>query len=254
MTKKYFLALVITVYATGNILAAGNPDSLFSTATKYYSEGLFDKALEHYRNIEAMEMESAELYFNMGNCFYKLNEYPKAILNYERALLLDPGDEDTQYNLSKVRFYNIDKIEEIPQFILRRWLNGIIMLFHSNIWAVVSLVTFIAGLVMLLLYLISMKISVKRIGFYAGLVLLLISIGSYIVSSKSKQLVLESSGAIVMVPSVTVKAAPRNSGTDLFIIHEGTKVYVMNSIDDWFEIKLSDGKQGWLLKGDVEFI
>jgi hypothetical protein len=105
---------------------------------------------------------------------------------------------------------------------------------------------------MFLIYFLSANISRKRAGFYLGLVALLISLGSYYLASKSKQLVVNSNGAIVMNPTVTVKGSPREAGTDLFIIHEGTKVAIINSLDEWYEIRLSDGKQGWLNSKDIE--
>ena len=148
--------------------------------------------------------------------------------------------------------YTIDKIEEIPQFVIMKWVNRIIILMHSNSWAIISLVTFLIMLAMFLLYFLSTNVARKRAGFYLALVALIISAGSYYLASKSKQLVVNSNGAIVMNATVTVKASPRDAGTDLFIIHEGTRVSIVNSLDDWYEIRLSDGKQGWLRNTSVE--
>lgn len=254
MTKYIILVLSLWFVTANRTYADEVADSLFSQAAVDYSEGMFENALIAFQKIVILNIESPELYFNIGNCYYKLGDYSHAILNYERALLLQPNDDDIQHNLSKARYHNIDKVDEIPQFILRRWINGIIILFHSNIWAVTSIITFFLALLFLILYFTSMHISMKRIGFYIGLILLFFSVGSYSLASRAKKLVIESNGAIVMSSTVTIKGAPRLSGTDLFIIHEGTKVFILNSIDEWYEIKLSDGKRGWLLKTDIEVI
>jgi hypothetical protein len=145
----------------------------------------------------------------LGNSYYKLSNYPRAIVNYERALLLKPGDETIEHNLAKARFYNIDTLDEIPQFIMRRWVNSIIILFHSNIWAIISLISFLTCIVLFMLYLNAVKIGVKRFAFYMALFFIILSSGTFYLSYKSQQLVIESNGAIVMTSTVTVKASPR---------------------------------------------
>jgi tetratricopeptide (TPR) repeat protein len=244
----FVLALMLSIEGFGKTTA----DSLFMAANASYDEGDYAAATEQYEAILVRGYESPEVYYNLGNCYYKQEEYPRAILNYERALLLDPGNDDIEHNLEKSRLYTIDKIEEIPQFVIMKWVNRIIILMHSNSWAIISLVTFLIMLAMFLLYFLSTNVARKRAGFYLALVALIISAGSYYLASKSKQLVVNSNGAIVMNATVTVKASPRDAGTDLFIIHEGTRVSIVNSLDDWYEIRLSDGKQGWLRNTSVE--
>lgn len=231
-----------------------DPDSVFTRANIAYSENDFDRAIPLYKSIIDNGYESAELYFNLGNAWYRSRNYPRAILNYERALLLDPMNENILHNLEKARLYNVDKIDEIPEIIIQRGIKQVVGMLRSNTWAIFSMALFIAGLILLMVYFMSLKIQLKRIGFYTGVILLIFSLLSFGLAAKAKKMQLESKGAIVLTPSVTVKGSPAIGGTDLFIIHEGTKVFIQDSINDWYEIKLSDGKQGWLPQADIEVI
>jgi tetratricopeptide (TPR) repeat protein len=231
-----------------------NTDSMFTAANQLYSREEYENAIQLYQTVKARGYESAELCYNLGNAYYKTREYPKAILNYERALLINPINDNIQHNLTKARMYNIDKIDEIPVFIIKRWSNKIITFFSSNGWALISLGAFILSLALLLLYFLSPHTSIKKWGFYLALSMLLLAVCTFYFSYKAKSIVVKSNGAIVMSLTVTVKSSPRETGTNLFIVHEGAKVYIVNQLDNWYEIKLSDGKQGWLLKSDIEAI
>lgn len=250
--KLYISAILIYFGVILNGFANPNPDSVFNKANNSYSLGEYTEAIEQYENILLLGMESAELYFNLGNAYYKTQNYPKSILNYERALLLKPRDEDILHNLAKARMYLIDKIDEIPEFVIKRWINGLIILLTSNSWAILSLVSFIIGISLSLFYFLSSKLVLRRTGFYTGFIVLLLSFVFLFLSYKSRNLQENSNGGIVMTPTVTVKASPRDTGTDLFIIHEGIKVQILDLLDDWYEIRLSDGKQGWMQQKDLE--
>lgn len=255
MHRKVDLCILIILIASiAGVRAEMANDSLFSEASELYADGDFQGAADRYEQIVAGNQESAELYFNLGNSYYKMNEYALAIVNYERALLLDPGDEDILFNLEKARFHNLDNIEEIPQFAMKRWIKSLIILLHSNTWAIISLSAFALALGLITLYLMGTRIRLRRIGFYGGIFVLFISIGALFFSYKSRQQIIHNNSAIITTPTVTVKSSPRDTGTDLFIIHEGTKVFIQNAIDEWYEVELSDGKQGWLKKSDVEVI
>ncbi len=251
MSRFYAISILAIIFCF-DLNAKTTADSLFQAANTSYAEGNYTAAGEQYEAILARGFESGEVYYNLGNCYYNQENYPRAILNFERALLLDPGNDNIEHNLAKARIYTIDKIEEIPQFVIRRWINSVIILLHSNAWAIISLIAFVLMLIMLLIYFLTTNVNRKRAGFYLAVIALLISAGSYYLASKSKQLVVNSNGAVVMSATVTVKGSPRDKGTDLFIIHEGTKVSIVNSLDEWYEIKLSDGKQGWLRNTAIE--
>lgn len=252
--KIFIFAILIHFCFLFQGIANSNPDSVFYKANNNYALGDFTKAIELYEIILLDGLESGELYYNLGNAYYKNQNYPKSILNYERALLYDPRDEDILHNLAKSRMHIIDKIDEIPEFVIKSWINNLIILFTSNVWAILSMITFFLGLLLFLMYFLSFKLMLKRIGFYAGIIALIFSFTFLYLSFKSKSLLKNSSGGIIMTSTVTVKASPRDTGTDLFIIHEGTKVLIIDSLDTWYEIRLSDGKQGWMQQKDVEAI
>ncbi len=229
-----------------------NADSAFSAANKEYINENYNEAVRQYEAILGQGYESAELYFNLGNAYFKLTNYPKSILNYERAQLHDPRNDNIKFNLAKAQIYIVDQIEEIPEIIITKWLRHAIAWFWSDTWAWMSIISFLLCLAGFLLYFLMSKISFRRTGFYIGILFLILSVFTFVMASKARSILVNSSGAIVMTPTVTVKGSPSKTSTDLFIVHEGAKVFILEELNEWFEIKLSDGKQGWLLKSDIE--
>jgi tetratricopeptide (TPR) repeat protein len=252
MSRTIFALLfcLLSIAASGQ--QSADKDSLFIKANKAYSNDKYEDAAGLYEQILTGGMESPEVYYNLGNAYFKTRNYPKAILNFERALRLDPLNENIRFNLEKSQVYNMDQINEIPEFIIRRGLRNVLEIFSPNTWAYISLFTFIIGLSLLLIYFLSFKIYLKRIGLYAGIAALIISVSTFFIAGSAKNFILKSGGAIVMTPTVTVKGSPDAGSTDLFLIHEGTKVFILDKIDNWYEIKLMDGKQGWLQQSEVE--
>jgi tetratricopeptide (TPR) repeat protein len=247
---KIFIGITLAALSGTAVLA--NPDSLFSEGNKAYTAGDFEKSVNNYNAVAAKGFESDELYLNLGNAYYKMRNYPKAILCYERALLIDPGNEKVQHNLAKAQMFTVDKINQIPEFLITGWLNHFIMIFRTNTWALISMITFVLSIIGFLGYFLSMSMLLKRSGYYSGTFFLVIALLSFYLSYKSKNIIISGNGAIVISPTITVKGEPNSSSSDLFIIHEGTKVYIMDVIDDWNEVKLADGKTGWLRKKDIE--
>lgn len=251
--RNYFLLGNLLLWLTFLTLRANfNADSVFALANNNYIEENYAEAIQQYESILSQGFESAELYYNLGNAYYKITNYPKAILNYERALLHDPRDENIRFNLAKARIYIVDQIDEIPEFIIKKWLRTAIEWFRSDTWAIISIISFLICISGFLLYFLSTRHILRRTGFYSGIILLLIAVFTFIMASKARSILIESNGAIVMTPTVTVKGSPSLTSTDLFIIHEGTKVFIIEELNEWYEIKLSDGKQGWLIKSDIE--
>ncbi len=250
---KYLILGAFFIFSNNLVIKSEfNTDSVFNAANKAYINEDYNSAIQQYEEILSQGFESPELYYNLGNAYYKLTDYPKSILNYERALLHDPRDENIRFNLAKAQIYNVDQIDEIPEFVIKKWLRTAISWFRSDTWAIISLVSFLLCTAGFLVYFLTTKMKMRRSGFYAGILFFILSILTFFIASQSRKILVNSNGAIVMTPTVTVKGSPSNSSTDLFIIHEGTKVYILEELNDWFEIKLSDGKQGWLLKSDIE--
>ena len=197
---------------------------------------------------------SPEIYYNLGNSYYKLKNYPKAIINYERALLLSPGDEDVKFNLDMARANIVDKIDVVDRSFISIWFESIRNRASSDSWAVIAIVSFILFLIGIFFYIFSKHIILKKIGFFGGAILLLISIYANVVSYKQQQKILERNTAIIISPSVTIKSSPSESGTELFILHEGTKVRVTDKVGEWSEIKIDDGNSGWIKASAMEII
>jgi len=197
-------------------------------------------------------LESPELYFNLGNAYFKTKQYSLAILNYERAKLLAPDDEDIDFNLQVANQYVVDAIQELPGIFLTRWWNSLVNSNTTDTWAVFSIVSFILFLTLLGIYLFARSGDIKRISFWAGCLMLLFTINSWWFASQQKNRTINHSYGIVMQPSVTIKSSPSEKGTNLFVVHEGLKVRITDKIGDWIEIRLADGNKGWLLKETIE--
>jgi tetratricopeptide (TPR) repeat protein len=223
-------------------------------ANQLYQKGEFQKAIDTYEMVLSSHIEAPELYFNLGNAYYKTGQIAPAILNYERAKLLAPNDKDIKYNLKLARQSVLDKLEVLPDIFYKRWISGIRNAFHADVWAYFSISLFILSLLFACFYLYSNRSLLKKLGFFFAIIALGFSALTYSFSSEKSKDITIREHAIIFTPSVTVKGSPDDSGTDLFVLHEGTKVKVLESIGDWNNIELSDGNTGWLKKNDIEMI
>jgi tetratricopeptide (TPR) repeat protein len=233
---------------------ADNNTVLFNQANNAFKKGQYDSAIIIYNKILKSGIESPELYFNLGNSYYKKKDIAGAILNFERAHRLSPEDDDITFNLQLVQTLIVDKINVLPEFFLKRWFRSFSEQYSSNTWAWVSIILFIAFLVSVIAYLFSNRLWFKKTSFGIALVFLLFSIVSFFTSYSVKYNNLNRSGSIVVTPSVTIKSSPDEAGTDLFVIHEGAKVWVIDSVGEWKKIRIADGNNGWLRKADIEGI
>lgn len=236
-------------------IQAKDLDSLWTAGVQAYTDGKFSDASAAWTAIEESGQKSAKLYYNLGNAWFKQGNYPKAILNYERALRLDPSYSDARYNLEFTGNFVQDKIEPVPEFILKSVAGKVCYLMGSNAWAVIFLVLLAAALVMGLLFLLGPSAGKRRAGFYCGIVLLLLSAGALGFSVWQKSDSVKTDAAIVMAPVVSVKSSPsEGSSKDLFVIHEGTKVTILDEVGEWKNISLADGRQGWIVSDNLEVI
>ncbi len=248
------VTLLLSLGASMNIQAK-DLDSLWTGGVQAYTDGKFTDASAAWTAIEESGQKSAKLYYNLGNAWFKQGNYPKAILNYERALRLDPSYSDARYNLEFTGNFVQDKIEPVPEFILKSVAGKVCYLMGSNAWAVIFLVLLAAALVMGLLFLSGSSAGKRRAGFYSGIVLLLLSAGALGFSVWQKSDSVKTDAAIVMSPVVSVKSSPsEGSSKDLFVIHEGTKVTILDEVGSWKNISLADGRQGWITSSELEVI
>ena len=219
-----------------------------------YIKNDYKSAIQIYEAL-LEKREAAEVYYNLGNCYYKTNDIAKSILNYERALLLDPGNTDIRVNLEMARAKTVDKITPIPDIFFVAWIKSLINCLSVDAWAKCGILFFILFLVAVALFFFSKQASLKKGGFIGGIVFLILVVLSNVFASQQKAVLVNRNAAIVLVPSVTVRSTPSESGTSLFILHEGSKVELKdNSMREWKEIRLEDGKVGWVPTSSIEVI
>ena len=230
-------------------------DSLWNSANQAYAEGRWEEALSDYDMISDMGLESAALYCNTGDAYFKNGNVPKAILYYEKALKLDPSYDDARFNLELLNSGIQDRIEPVPEFVLKAWSRNICYIMDSNAWAACFIVFLALTLAMALLFILSPSVAGRRTGFFTGLVMILFAAFSLTFSIWQKKDYMRADDAIVMRPVTSVKSSPSSEASkDLFILHEGTKVKIIDEVGSWNNIELADGRQGWIPSGDIETI
>ena len=229
-------------------------ESTLKEAEEAYAKEDYTQAIELYESVLKSYGESAMVYYNLGNAYYKAGKVAPAILNYERALLLNPGDSDTRFNLQVARQKTVDKIEPIGEFFLTRWIGTVEDVYSADGWAKWGVASFLLFIGCLVLFFFSKWIRLKKIGFFAGICFLLISLVANLFADSQQDKLLHRADAIVFASTVTVKSSPDASGTDLFILHEGTKVTIKSTLGEWSEIQLEDGNVGWIPSREIQQI
>ena len=248
--KKLF---VIVIFLMGiNLLTFASSKA---EADKAFQENNFTGAIEQYEAILAGGQESSDIYYNLGNSYFKTKNVAKAILNYERALLLNPGDADTRFNLELAKSKTVDKVTPTSEVFIVTWIHALTNTMSEAGWSKLAIFSFLLFLVGLSLYIFAKKILFKKIGFIGAVVMILITVCANFFADAQKEKMMVRSGAIVMSPSVTVRSTPNESGTELFVLHEGTKIFVEDdSMKGWKEIRLEDGNKGWVPTESIEVI
>jgi len=234
--KRIFLVLALLSGLCVRAAAPLDTEKIWNDANTAYVNADYPAATEGYERLLGEGYESAQLYLNLGNAYFKRGMNGRAILNYRKALRLAPGDEDIRYNLSIAEARTQDRIESVPVFFVKRWIVSLGRSVGSNTWAVLSLVFFALMLFCTGVYLLLRRVSFQKAGFCGALVSLLLF------------------EAVVMSSAAPVKSSPDASSTDIFVLHEGTKVGVRNSLGDWREIVIADGNKGWIQASAIEMI
>jgi tetratricopeptide (TPR) repeat protein len=244
--------LFLFIQSLGFSLTA-QEEAVKQAETAYASKD-YEQAIELYEKVLQGYGDSFEIYYNLGNAYYKAGKMAAAILNYERALLINPGDGDTRFNLNLAKLRTTDKIEPIGDFFLIEWFRTVQNLFNVDTWATVGILCFVLFIGCLILFFFSKWMSFKKIGFYAGILLLLLVIVTNVFAWNQKKALIDRRGGIIFAPTVTIKSSPDASGTDLFLLHEGSKVFIKSMLAEWYEIELEDGNVGWLRQKELEKI
>ncbi|MGI6242736.1 MAG: tetratricopeptide repeat protein [Prevotella sp.] len=219
-----------------------------------YKKGDYQQAIVDYRNI-LKHQRSADVYYNLGNAYYRSDSITMAILAYERALLLSPGDNDIRYNLQFARSKTIDKLAPESEVVFNTWYRSVVNFTSANIWAVVSVVSIIFALILMLVYLFVPKLVWRKVGFFGASLFIIVFGFSTLFAWSQHNAMTNRNGAIIIVPSVKVKKTPVKNGEDAFILHEGTRVEVTdNTLPQWKGVRLSDGREGWIPASRLEMI
>ena len=265
---KKILALILTVvpilaYAQEsdgmtNLVADSTKIDAIPTlaeADSAYIQGDYLTAISIYEWIVDNQGVNATLYMNLGNCWLKRDEVAKAILCYERAYLIDPSDPDVRFNLELARTKTVDKVNPVNQLFIVVWFKKLLAVLDVNGWAVLTVILFAVTILLAGVLLFSKKSGIRKISFSFSVFFLLLSILSFIFATTQMGNIRNRDTAIIMSPSVTVKSTPTSAGTDLFIIHEGRKVQILDSsMKEWVEIRLEDGNTGWIPVNVMEII
>ena len=256
MSKTAFMAVALLLAVQFGASAQENyVDSLWNAANAAYVDGRWADAVADYELISGMGLESASLYCNTGDAYFKDGNVPMAILYYERALKLDPSYEDARYNLELMNAMIQDRIEPVPEVVLKAWFRDLCYIMDSDSWAVCFIVLLAFTLALVLVFLLAPAPGGRRAGFFTGIVTLMLAAMSLSFSVWQRNEYTDAAKATVMRPVTSVKSSPAaGASTDLFILHEGTKVKIIDEVGSWNNIELADGRQGWIPSTDIERI
>ena len=265
--KKIFALILALIPVLAVAQEDGGMTSLVADSTKTdalptlaqadsaYIQGDYLTAISMYEWIIDNQGTNATLYMNLGNCWLKRDEVAKAILYYERAYLIDPSDPDIRFNLELARTKTVDKVNPVNQLFVVVWFKKLLALLDVNGWAVLTVILFALTILLIAVFLFSKKTGLRKITFSFSAFFLLLSVLSFIFATTQMGNIRNRDTAIIMSPSVTVKSTPSSAGTDLFIIHEGRKVKILDSsMKEWVEIRLEDGNTGWIPVNVMEII
>lgn len=257
--KKNILPLIVFLLmmtgAPAAHAATDYVDSLWTKATADYSAGQYEDAVQDYASIAALGLQSADLHYNWGNAYYKQKDYGHAILHYEKALKLNPSMDDARYNLEMTRSFIVDDIEQVPELIFVTFFRKLRNALSSNVWTWIFLLTLAVGLLFAVLFFLHDESSARRRDFFCALAALLLALMAFLFAQRQKDDFLAQDSAVVVRSVVEVRSSPTDEGaSSLFILHEGTKVRLLDTVGRWKNIELSDGRQGWMKDSDLEII
>ena len=230
------------------------PETLKANADSAYAKGNYQQAIRDYQELIS-QGESAEIYYNLGNAYYRTDDITHAVLNYERAQLLSPADGDIRLNLQMARSKLIDKITPVSEMFFVTWYRSLVNLNNIDGWARIAVVSIILALILALVYLFAASVAWRKVGFIGGIAFILLFLLSNLFAFQQKRILSNRTGAIIMAPSVTVKKTPSATASDECVLHEGTRVDIIDdTMTDWKEIRIADGNEGWVETKQIEKI
>jgi tetratricopeptide (TPR) repeat protein len=252
--KSTLLLLSIVLMLPMLSFGADEAQALFLKGNGYYAKSQYKEALAAYKQLLDEGYESAPLYFNLGNASFKTDDVPSALLYYEKARKLAPGDEDINANIRFANLKTTDKIDEVPEFFLSKWWKAVILSFSANFLSVLSIVFVLLGSVILILYFFAGSVSVKKSFFYVAVAFFIAGTLTIFTAGMQVSYFNSHRQAIIFSNSVTVKSGPVEKSGSLFVLHEGTKVNILDNTNDWIKIRLGNGNEGWIKGAEVKEI
>ncbi len=249
MKKIFFLIIFL-----GQILYSQDYLQILNKANHYYQQKDFNSAIKEYQKIINDGYVGYSIYYNLGNCYYRIGEIGEAILYYEKALKLNSNDEDIKHNLQFVNLKTIDKVEPLPKFFLFNWWENLLGIFSVNGWTIFNFIIYLLLIISLSFFILSKKINQRRISLYSSILLFVILFFGIIILISNYNIEKNRKEGVVVENVVNVKTAPDFNSTDTFIIHEGLKVRIEDVVDKWYRIKLPDGKVGWIPQNTIGII
>ena len=231
-----------------------NPEQLAAKAAKSYNNLQFADAIAQYEKIISSGYESYSLYYNLGNAYFRNNELAHAVLNYEKALKIAPNNENILHNIGVVNSKLVDKVETIPELFYIRWWKQLLNLMDIETQSILNIVLFTFGLSLIAVYIAANNLAIRKISFWTGIAfLLLFGVGSIAASQRNHYLT-EHHEAIVFSQTVNIKSSPDENSKDIFVLHEGIKVTLLDVVADWQEIRIANGSVGWIKTLDIKKI
>ncbi len=241
-TVKYifgFLVLVLSNTVVGQ-------SSTVDKANSFYADGKYEDAIKEYESLIESDQLSTDIYYNLGNAYYKIDDIPSAILNYERALKLKPDNEDALYNLAMANSKTVDKIERLPELFIGSTWRNLVTSRTVHDWAIYCIGLVFLALAFFVGYIMLRQVMLKKTSFYAGIFFFLLSLFSWLMASQHQSIINQSAEAIIFTPNITVQSEPRQGAEKLFTLHSGTKVSLLEEENNWSKIKLPNGNVGWV--------
>jgi tetratricopeptide (TPR) repeat protein len=246
-------AAVALLVFSGTLLA-DEAASLFSQGNQRYSQGDYEGAIEAYEAILQQGFESWQVYYNLGNAYYKIGKLGKAILNLERARRLNPRDDDIQYNLDLANLKVVDRINAIPELFFVRWMKSLARLFSAATLGWTALVLYAVTVVLWITRLLATRGKLRSVMTVVVVPIVVLWVLAGSLAAYRVYLDRAEKFAVVMVDKVDVRSAPESSSTEVFVIHEGVKVRLDRQVQEWAKIRLADGKIGWIPVSAIERI
>ncbi len=252
--KRILSFISIIILSCNSLFAQDHLQQTIAEANKAYDDGLYNQSIELYQAVIDSGYTSTELYYNLGNAYFKLKDIPSAILYYEKAKKTAPKNEDILFNLNIAKTRIVDRIDEVPELFYIKWWKSFVNLFSLNTWTILSLISFSIIFVCATVFFISRNTNLRKFSFWFGILIIFFSFISFTISYQKYFEYREQHEAIIFTPTITVKSSPNQNSIDLFVIHEGTKIEIIDKVEGWYEIRIANGSVGWLPAHAIKMI